>query len=268
MQQRFHRRVQDCVMAAATPHRRPPPPLLDRACALFLDVDGTLLEFASRPDLVALPHGALETLGRISDRLDGAVALVSGRPLRELDALFAPLRLPAAGLHGQQFRGVDAPDERTADDDALFTLRREASLLVERHPGIVVEDKGANLALHWRAAPEAEVALRALAERHLPQLTGYRLQPGDHVIELVPAGVDKGRAVLTLMAEPPFAGRTPVFVGDDLTDEFGFAAADAAGGWSVLVGTREPSCARYALRDPSAVHHWLRRNAAREQGHA
>lgn len=252
--------MQDWVMVAATLPRRPPPPLLDNACALFLDVDGTLLEFASRPELVELPHGALDTIGRISDRLAGAIALVSGRPLRELDALFAPLQLPAAGLHGQEFRGAEAPDTG-GNGDALATLRREAALLAERHPGIVVEDKGANLALHWRMSPEGEAPLRALAEEHVSLLPGYRLQPGDHVVELVPADVDKGRAVHTLMAQAPFKGRTPVFVGDDLTDEYGFAAAHAAAGWSVLVGTRESSCARYALPGPEAVHGWLRRNA-------
>ena len=248
-------------MAHAIAHRRPPPPLLDDACALFLDVDGTLLEFEIRPDLVGLPAGALETIGRISDWLDGALALVSGRPLSELDRLFAPREFPAAGLHGQQFRGA-AATQPVPHGDALATLRHEAWLLAERHPGVLVEDKGANLALHWRAAPDAAMSMTALAQAHLASLPGYRLQPGDHVIELVPVDVDKGRAVHTLLNETPFRGRTPVFVGDDLTDEFGFAAAHAAGGWSVLVGEREPSQAQYQLTSPSAVHAWLRDNAA------
>ena len=248
-------------MANAIPHRRPPPPLLDDACALFLDVDGTLLEFEIRPDLVGLPTGALETIGKISDLLDGALALVSGRPLQELDLLFAPLQFPAAGLHGQQFRGT-AARQPVHSGDALGALRHEAWLLAERHPGLLVEDKGVNLALHWRGAPQAAASVTKLAEAHLPGIPGYRLQPGDHVIELVPADVDKGRAVNTLMNEAPFKGRIPVFVGDDLTDEYGFAAANAAGGWSVQVGEREPSQARYRLADPGAVHAWLLDNAA------
>ena len=247
-------------MAGASLHRRPTPPLLDDACALFLDVDGTLVEFELRPDLVGLPSDALEVLGRVSDRLSGALALVSGRPLSELDLLFSPRRFPAAGLHGQQFRGVADP-QPVHTGDALSALRHEAALFAARHPGVLVEDKGANLALHWRAAPEAAVPVTRFAESHLPSLAGYRLQPGDHVLELVPADVDKGRALHTLMAQTPFIGRTPVFVGDDLTDEFGFAAANAAGGWSVQVGTREPSQARYRLPDPAAVHSWLRQNA-------
>lgn len=247
-------------MADAIPPRRPPPPLLDEACALFLDVDGTLLEFAVQPDHASLPLGALEVLGRISDRLDGALALVSGRPLSDLDRLFAPMQLPAAGLHGLELRGA-ASCAAPHSGDALAALRREAAQLAERHPGVLIEDKGANLALHWRAAPAAAMAVTDWARARLPQLPGYRLQPGDHVIELLPADVDKGRALHTLMAATPFHGRVPVFVGDDLTDEHGFAAANAAGGWSVRVGTREPSQARYCLANPSAVHDWLRRNA-------
>ena len=247
-------------MADAIPHRLPPPPLLDDACALFLDVDGTLLEFAVRPDLVQLPLGALETLARIRDRLGGALALVSGRPLAQLDALFAPLQLPAAGLHGQQLRGAIAARTMPAGD-ALSALRHEAMQLAQRHPGVVIEDKGANLALHWRGAPDGEDALRALALAHLPRLPGYRLQPGDHVLELLPADVDKGRALHHLLAEAPFQGRTPIFVGDDLTDEYGFAAAHAQGGWGVLVGDRMPSHAQYRLAGPGEVHAWLRRNA-------
>ncbi len=254
-------------MAEATPPRRPPPPPLDRACALFLDVDGTLLEFATRPELVRLPSGALDAVAALSDRLEGALALISGRPLAQLDALFAPLQLPAAGLHGQQFRGLDV-ELAARSGDALAELRRAATELAARNPGVVVEDKGSNLALHWRTAPHAEAALRSLADRHLAGIPGYRLQPGDHVLELVPADVDKGRAVEALMAQAPFRGRTPVFVGDDLTDEFGFAAVEAAGGWSVLVGEREPSAARFGLADPAAVHAWLRDNVASLQEHA
>ena len=124
---------------------------------------------------------------------------------------------------------------------------------------LLAEDQ---LLVGFRGAPDAAPPITTLAQSHLPGLPGYRLQPGDHVIELVPADVDKGRAVHTLLNETPFRGRTPVFVGDDLTDEFGFAAAHAAGGWSVLVGEREPSQAQYKLASPSAVHAWLRDNAA------
>ncbi|KAF1721792.1 trehalose-phosphatase [Pseudoxanthomonas wuyuanensis] len=247
-------------MAAGTPLYRPPPPLLDDACALFLDVDGTLLEFASQPDRVRLPPQALAVIETLSDRLQGALALVSGRPLHELDRLFWPLQLPAAGLHGHQFRGSETSPGSTVPE-ALSHFKREALALARRHQGVMVEDKGSHLALHWRGAPHAAEQVRALAAARIGDIAGYRLQPGDHVVELVPADVDKGGAVRTLMRERPFLGRTPVFVGDDLTDEYGFAAVNANGGWSVLVGRRDDSHANYGLADPGAVHAWLRANA-------
>lgn len=241
----------------ASPNRFPAPPHLSGDHALFLDVDGTLLEFQDDPSAVALPEGGLDTVLRLSERLGGALALISGRPLSELDAVFTPHALPAAGMHGQELRG--APDSaRAVPVQALEALRREATILSHRYPGVRVENKHSNIALHWRAAPAAADALQALAARHLPDLPGYRLQPGNQVIELVPDDVDKGRAMRRLLEAPPFAGRRPVFVGDDLTDEYGFAAANALGGWSVLVGRRANSHAMYALPDVSAVHAWLR----------
>lgn len=241
---------------ASLPHHRPRPPLLARDCALFLDVDGTLMGFHADPSAAALPEGSLAVIEHLSGRLHGALALVSGRPLSDLDRIFAPLRLPAAGQHGQEFR--DMPVVPAGVPAALGPLHRQAQVLSHRYPGVVVEHKTAGLALHWRAAPRAQAALQALASEYLPQLPGYRLQPGDHVIELVPAHADKGRAVEHLLASAPFAGRVPVFAGDDLTDEYGFAAANARRGWSVLVGQRRTSHAIYGLDDVAAVHSWLR----------
>jgi trehalose 6-phosphate phosphatase len=245
-------------MVDAIPRRTSPPPL-DDACALFLDVDGTLVGFSIDPDAVRVPPQVLEALGAISDRLHGAVALVSGRPLAQLDALFAPLRLPAAGLHGHQFRDDAAAAAGIPEDTSAFLhdLHSAAAHLAAAHPGVRIEDKGVSVALHWRAAPHAADAVTAFARSHIEALTGYRLQPGDHVIEFVPEGANKGLAVERMLARPPFAGRVPVFVGDDLTDEAGFAAAHRHGGWSVLVGAREPSLARHALPGIHAVHAWL-----------
>ncbi|WP_369979880.1 trehalose-phosphatase [Xanthomonas bundabergensis] len=250
-------------MADALP-LRPPPPRLDDACALFLDVDGTLIAFADRPDGVHLLPEVREAIGRLSARLGGALALVSGRPLAQLDALFAPLRLPAAGLHGHELRSdSNARAAMPADTSQwLHGLHQRAAHLRQAHPGVLVEDKGASLALHWRAAPDAGPQVIAFAQQQIDALPGYRLQPGDHVVEFVPEGSDKGQALTTLLQHPPFRGRRPVFVGDDLTDEFGFAAANRHGGWSVLVGTRADSAATFALPDTHGVHAWLRDNAA------
>ncbi|WP_066094349.1 trehalose-phosphatase [Xanthomonas massiliensis] len=239
------------------------PPLLDADCALFLDVDGTLLDFADRPDRVRPAAGLGDILARLHRRLHGALALVSGRPLAELDRLFAPLVLPAAGLHGHQLRPTPEIEATPPDEvpDALHALHAQAERFAAQHPGVLVEDKGAGLALHWRRCPESGADVQAFARQYLGQLEGYRLQPGDHVVEFVPSGCDKGAALRAMMDRPPFAGRVPVFVGDDLTDEFGFAAANALGGWSVRVGRRLPTAATYGLDEVAAVHAWLQEQA-------
>ncbi|NIK01292.1 trehalose 6-phosphate phosphatase [Xanthomonas arboricola] len=241
----------------------PSPPLLDDACALFLDVDGTLIDFADSPEAVRLLPEVREAIGRLSDRLNGAVALVSGRPLSQLDALFAPLVLPAAGLHGHELRSdVDARAAMPQDTSAfLHGLHQRAAALAHTHTGVLVEDKGVSVALHWRAQPLAGPDVLAFAQQEIARLPGYRLQPGDHVVEFVPEGSNKGLAVEQLMQQGAFAGRTPVFVGDDLTDEFGFEAANRLGGWSVLVGDRAQTSARFRVAGTAAVHAWLQHNA-------
>ncbi|KAF1698828.1 trehalose-phosphatase [Pseudoxanthomonas suwonensis] len=253
-------------MVDETPSRPSPPPLGDD-CALFLDVDGTLVEFQEDPAAVHLLPDVREAIGRLSRRLHGALALVSGRPLAQLDALFAPLRLPAAGLHGHQFRhGGDSEPDLPDDTSALLhELHCQAARMAATRPGVLVEDKGVSLALHWRAAPEFGPEVAAFARAQIGNLPGYRLQPGDHVVEFVPASSDKGQALERMMAQPAFRGRVPVFIGDDLTDEYGFAAANRAGGWSVLVGDREPSEATYALPRTRDVHAWLIANAAQRE---
>ena len=236
----------------------PPPPPVAPGWALFLDVDGTLLEFADRPDAVHVPPPLLETLAALERRLGGALALVSGRPLHQLDALFAPLRLAAVGLHGLELRlhagdVVPAPDPPGRLAPLLLRARQAAT----RYPGALAEDKGVALALHWRGNPAAEPALRALAADMLPWLPGYRLQPGHQVLELRPDGADKGAAILALLADPPFHGRPPVFVGDDLTDEHGFRAVAGCGGLGVRVGGSGPTAAGHRLADVAAVRAWL-----------
>lgn len=237
------------------PRPRPPRPADD--WALFLDVDGCLLEFADAPDEVAVPPRLPALLDRLGTRLDGAVALVSGRALSSLDALFAPLRITAAGLHGLERRSAVAEVPAPPRSPTLDGIHAEARALADGFPGALVEDKGAALGLHWRRAPQAADTLRAFAEAALPRLPGYRLQHGDHVVELRPAAGDKGAAIRALMDEPPFRGRVPVFAGDDVTDESGFAVVNTHGGVSVLVGDREPSAAHYGLRGPGEVLDWL-----------
>lgn len=244
------------MLAAHATQRQPPPSPADD-WALFLDVDGCLLDFSDTPDGVIVPPGLPARLDALAQRLGGALALVSGRTLAGLDRLFAPLHLPAAGLHGLERRHDGIHVASPAAPVALAAVRDEALRLAVRHPGAVVEDKGAAIALHWRIAPQAAAELAAFAAEAVHRLPGYRLQHGNQVVELRPASADKGDAIAAFLDEAPFRGRLPVFAGDDLTDEHGFGIVNARGGVSVLVGAREPSAARWHLHDPAAVHEWL-----------
>lgn len=224
---------------------------------MFLDVDGCLLEFADAPDRVVMPLGLRECLHTLSLRLDGALALVSGRSLEALDGLFWPLRLPAAGLHGLERRSRNGQVHAPAASQQLRRLCAEAEVLAIGHRGAVVENKHAGFALHWRAAPDAADTMRAFAEHALSQLPDFRLQHGDQVAELLPIGGDKGSAIEAFLDETPFAGRHPVFAGDDLTDEAGFRVVNAREGTSVLVGARSGSAAACRLDSPADVRAWL-----------
>ena len=236
---------------------RPRPPAPHASCALFLDVDGCLIEFAPAPHLVTVPADLRRSLSVLSDALDGALALVSGRSLDVLDTLFWPLTLPAAGLHGNELRTRDGVLRTPAPCASLPPIIAEAVALCVHHPGAIVEHKGAGFALHWRAAPDAEPALRAFADDAVKRLPGYRLQSGHCVIELLRGDEDKGTAIATLMDAAPFRGRQPIFAGDDLTDESGFRTVNAVGGISILIGARKDSAARFSLSDPACVRAWL-----------
>lgn len=238
----------------------PPPPWAELArtpSALFLDIDGTLLEFESHPGLVRATEGLIELLQAVSVAFDGAVALISGRALTDIDRVFRPWQPYAAGVHGAEVRGSTGTRLHQADDVLLATLRRRVSDELSTE-GVWMEDKGHGFALHYRDAPGAEESVRALA-LELAEASGGTLevQPGSYVQELRPAAYDKGLAVDELMEQPPFSGRRPVVVGDDRTDEYAFAAANAREGVSVLVGPRSDTVAQYRIADPAAVRGWL-----------
>ena len=226
--------------------------------ALFLDIDGTLLEFESHPELVRATRGLTLLLESISTSLDGAVALISGRPLGDIDRVFEPWQPFAAGGHGAEVRGSAGTRLHHPDAEQLESIRLtlEAGLAPLR--GAWMEDKGYGFALHYRNAPQHEGAVIALARSTAADSSGtLEVQPGVLVQELRPAAFDKGLALDELMAQKPFADRRPVVVGDDRTDEFAFAAAHRHGGLSVLVGTRTDSVAQYRITDPEAVRGWL-----------
>jgi len=239
-------------------------PPLRRRDALFLDVDGTLIDLAARPDRVATPPALVATLRRLSGRLGGAIALVSGRSVATLDRLFRPWMPPAAGLHGAEMRRrfQGSPVTPAGETEPLARLRPAIGRLAAGRPGLLVEDKGRALALHYRAAPGEGQGLAAELEgmRRVAG-GGIALQPGKMVLELRPADADKGRALDLLMRLPRFRSRRPVFIGDDRTDEAGFRAARRLGGVGICVGDLETRAARYRIATPAALRRWLARQA-------
>lgn len=226
--------------------------------ALFLDVDGTLLEFESHPDLVRATANLIALLRSVSEVLGGAVALISGRPLDDLDRVFRPWEPYAAGVHGSEIRGKDGVRLHQSDDAMLAALREKLDKRLLDTPGAWVEDKGQGFAIHYREHPEWEQRVGDIARELAEASAGVlEVQPGNLVQELRPAAFDKGLAVEELMQQEPFAGRRPVVVGDDRTDEFAFAAVNARGGVSVIVGPRSDTVAKYRISDPTAVRGWL-----------
>ena len=251
----------DAVPAPRVPPRlrRPGPPPLVPHCALFLDIDGTLLDIAATPDLVHVDGRVTGLLPQLARRLGGALALITGRSIADVDRLFPDILLPIAGQHGIERRDAVGAVHRLPAQPGIEPLRRELQQLVAEHDGLVLEDKGATLALHYRQAPRLAPHLHRIVRATVAGTRDadvWRLQPGKGIIEVRPVGRDKGTAIAEYMTEPPFRGRTPVFVGDDRTDEFGFAAVERAGGWAVKVGAGRTH-ASYRLRDVAAVLQWL-----------
>lgn len=239
----------------------PPPPIPapEARWALFLDVDGTLLELAPTPDSVKIPDGLVDLLRRLHAHLDGALALVSGRRIEVVDALFAPLQLPCAGLHGLEWRDSNGRESRAPiNPGALAAMRSTVQRIVEKFPEVLVEDKIFSIAFHFRNARLQQAALRVELET-IAFDTGFVIQAGIDVYELKPPGRNKGSALNMFMHDTRFHNRVPIYIGDDLTDENALSAAQKMAGIGIQVGTVMPSAARFGLADPAAVLHWLRR---------
>ena len=231
----------------------------DRPLALFLDVDGTLLDICLRPEDVVVPAELRSTLESAYQALDGALALVSGRAIRDLDRLFAPLRLPAAGQHGSELRLESAGEIRAIASRGVGQALSEAvATLASKHPGVEIEDKGLTLAVHYRAAPLAGSLLaRALGGLVARLGQGLALCRGKMVFELRDARLTKASAVEAFLRHPPFNGRLPVFIGDDRTDEDGFEAVERYGGIAMPVGAARKGARRSTFAKPADVREWL-----------
>lgn len=225
--------------------------------AFFLDIDGTLLALAATPAGVTVDRELKQTLRRLRTATGGALALISGREINEVDSLFAPLRLPAAGQHGMERRdGSGVVHRHAAPSHRFGEIKHRLAPLVARHPGLRVEEKGLTLAIHYRQVPSLGRHLHRLLREFVNAAQDLRLQPGKMVLEILPVGRDKGSTITEFMSESPFRGRIPVFLGDDVTDEYGFSAVNAMAGHSIKVGPGR-SVARWRLPDVHAVRSWL-----------
>jgi trehalose 6-phosphate phosphatase len=244
----------------------PHPPPLAEGCALFLDIDGTLAEFAATPREVRIDQQLIAALPFLRTRYGGALALVTGRSIRDVDRMFPDLGVPVAGQHGCERRdALGTLHLHTSNPAVLEKLLALFSAFAARHPGLLLEDKGATVALHYRQSPQLAGQVQSIARSSFDAVgpEGYRLWEGKQLVEIRPDGRDKGKAIVDFMSEPPFAGRTPVFVGDDVTDEDGFAAVAAMGGWAVKVGSGR-TCALYRLPDIASARRWLLAGIATE----
>ena len=238
-------------------------------CAILLDIDGTILDIAPAPQEVWVPPMLRHTLGRLQELTGGALALVSGRKLADIDLIFAPLQLAAIGGHGAELRPVPGTEPRTRAGSLSKDLKRKLATLTEFGPGIIVEDKGYSLALHYRLAPDQGPALRAAIAGICAQMAPDTVDvlPGKQVFEVKPAGVSKATAVRELMNYPPFNDRHPIFIGDDTTDVPVFGIISRFGGLGFSVGKIVADVNGH-FDQPESVRAWLARIANEYDGAA
>jgi trehalose 6-phosphate phosphatase len=248
--------IPDAAPAPAAPALLPSPPVALSRPALFLDMDGVLAPLAETPDAVVPDARRTAVIRGVTDRLKGRVAIISGRTIAEIDRIADSAAASASGVHGLERRRADGSLDRAEADPAVRRAVAAFHDFAGTRPGVIVEDKAVSAGLHFRQAQGESGAVAALAEK-LAAETGLTLQAGNLVVELKTPGTDKGTALTAFMAEPPFEGAVPVMLGDDLTDEDGFRAAAALGGFGVLVGPPRQTTARYGLPDVDAVLAWL-----------
>ena len=230
--------------------------------ALLLDVDGTIIDIGPSPFEVHVPDALCRSLERLRERMGGALALVTGRPIRDIDKLFSPLKLSAVGGHGAEMR-LDGGEIMTRVEPLPDQLRKRLALAATPGSGVVPEDKGYSFALHFRQTPQQEPRLRALVERARAEFSDEALEvlPGKAMLEIKRTGISKGEAVRALMTQAPFAGRAPIFVGDDVTDESVFDLLPGLRGKGYSVGRHFDGLAGI-FATPDEVREALRRLAS------
>lgn len=243
-----------------------PHSLNAQSTAMFLDFDGTLVDFAVQPDLVEMPDGTLAAITALYEALGGAIAVVSGREIADIDRFLSPLNLPVAGVHGLHRRGHDGVLHSVNSDarevaEIVSRLRR----FVDSNDGLQLEQKAGSVALHFRASPHLEAECHEVMERVTGDLVQYQLLRGKMVIEAKPSCYNKGLAIKAFMAEAPFVGRSPFFAGDDVTDEDAFCFVNECGGISVKVGPGETK-AKFRAQSIGEFGDWLAKTAGHWAG--
>jgi trehalose 6-phosphate phosphatase len=228
--------------------------------ALFLDFDGTLVEIADKPQNVHVSEELKQLIDDVRHRIGGALAIVSGRSIASLDSLLSPFHFLASGIHGCERRTAEGITIRPeVDAERVARARAELGELVRSHPGLLLEDKGYSLAVHYRLAPEMQSHVRSAVDAVLATLgPDFVLQAGKSVLELRPGSWSKGTSVAAFMKEAPFRDRTPVYIGDDVTDEDAFEVVNDLHGLSIRVGAAGATLARHRLANVGEVLEWLR----------
>lgn len=238
--------------------REPDYPKDFHSHALFLDFDGTLADLAPAPWLAQLEPGVRETVETLRQQFQGAVAVVSGRQIEDIDAMLGVPGIPAAGIHGAQVRladGVVWVDDAMSKD--FDVVEAELRALIGNFEGLLLERKPVSVAVHYRGNPAREPEIHVIATEAVRPRPHLKCLTGSKVIEILPRGVDKGKAIARLLQTPPFQGRIPVFVGDDVTDEDGLAAVNALGGVSIKIGPGA-STAKFGFEDGARFRAWLK----------
>jgi trehalose 6-phosphate phosphatase len=243
-------------------------PAISRDVALFLDVDGTLADLMARPEDVRIAVSVQAALAALEARLSGALAIVTGRTIHDIDRLFSPRRFSVAGVHGCEMRlgrdtTIELSDVTASTTKTLSDIAAALRPFVADHDGVWLEEKPLALSLHYRARPEHGALCWQVAAEAVRKVPTFEARPGKMVVEIVPAAVDKGTAIRRLMSLPPFVGRTPIFVGDDVGDEPAIVAVQALGGIGIRIveGAYVETAAAVRLTDAAVVRAWLVRNA-------
>ncbi len=231
--------------------------------AIFLDLDGTIADIAERPEAVRIEPPILRILQLLQEKAQSALAVISGRDIAVIDKMLHPLVLPASGVHGLQRRDA-AGVMRSQTPPDISSIAHVLEKTLAAAPGVIIERKAGAVAVHFRLCPEMERRCRDVVLEILRQRSEFRLLEGKKVLELAPRGASKGRVIETFLSEPPFAGRAPLFAGDDLTDEDGFVAVNARHGVSIKIGPGA-TAARYRVASPRDFRQWLGKLAASPQ---